>query len=555
MKDRSLTMAALIAASMAPALPAQDRAVLDRYCVGCHNQKAKTAGLMLDKLDLAQPGENAETWETVVRKIRAGMMPPSGMPRPERAALDNFAAKLEEALDRSAKPNPGTPGLHRLNRTEYANCVRDLLAMDVDVATMLPADDSSEGFDNIADALAISPALVERYAAAATKISRLAVGSMLISPSTTTYRAPSDLSQNEHIEGLPLGTRGGLLVRHNFPLDAEYQIKIRSRSFGLGVGGLGPAGEELEGTLNGERIQLSKAGQIDVKIPVKAGPQTIGAAYIRKSPPGADEIWQIYAGNSAVQSIAITGPLNPTGPGDTPSRRRIFECRPASEAEEVTCAKRILTSLGTRAFRQPMTGADLDLLLSFYQSGRKNANFDAGIEQGLARILVDPRFVFRFETEPANVAPGMPYRISDGELASRLSFFLWSSTPDDELLNAAIAGKLHEPAVLEAQTRRMLADDRSTALVTDFGDQWLYLRELKSARPETRAFNDNLRQAFRHETEMLLESILREDRSVTDLLTADYTFLDETLARHYGIPGIRGSRFRRVSLPDENRRG
>src|SRR5215469_12923662 len=365
MKDRSLTMAALIAASMAPALPAQDRAVLDRYCVGCHNQKAKTAGLMLDKLDLAQPGENAETWETVVRKIRAGMMPPSGMPRPERAALDNFAAKLEEALDRSAKPNPGAPGLHRLNRTEYANSVRDLLAIDVDVSTLLPGDDSSEGFDNIADALAISPALIERYAATAAKISRLAIGNMLMSASTTTYRAPVDLSQNDHIEGLPLGTRGGLLVRHYFPLDAEYQIKIRTRSFGLGVNGAPPPGEELEGTLNDERIEVSGKGAIDIKVPVKAGPQTIGAAFIRKSPPGADEIWQVYAPNSAFQSIAITGPLNPTGAGDTPSRRRIFVCRPGSEADEPACAKQILTKLATRAFRQPLSGADIDLLLSF----------------------------------------------------------------------------------------------------------------------------------------------------------------------------------------------
>jgi len=553
-KNAAIAACPVLFALVLPA-HAQDKALLDRYCITCHNEKLKTGGLMLDKLDVSRPGDSPETWEKVVRKVRAGMMPPSGAPRPDRAALDGFAGTLETALDRAVKPNPGTPGLHRLNRTEYANAIRDLLGIDLDISSLLPADDSSEGFDNIADALAISPALVERYAAAAAKISRLAVGNMLMSASTTTYRAAVDLSQNDHIEGLPLGTRGGLLVRHYFPLDAEYQIKIRTRSFGLGVNGAPPPGEELEGTLNDQRIEVSGKGSIDVKIPVKAGPQAIGAAFIRKSPPGADEIWQVYAPNSAVQSIAITGPLNPTGPGDTPSRRRIFVCRPASEAEEPGCAKQILTRLATRAFRQPLAGADIDLLLSFYHAGRKDAIFDNGIEQAVARILVDPRFVFRFEKEPANVAPGTPYRVSDLELASRLSFFLWSSIPDEELLNVAIQGKLHEPAVLEAQTRRMLSDGRSIALITDFGDQWLYLRELKSARPETRDFNDNLRQAFRRETEMLLESILREDRSVVDLLNADYTFVDETLARHYGISGVHGSRFRRVSLPDENRRG
>jgi mono/diheme cytochrome c family protein len=559
-KRPSLGFSALLlaGAALSAQTPAPQRALLDRYCVGCHNEKAKTAGLLLDKLDVTHPGENPETWEKVVRKVRAGMMPPSGAPRPDRTQLDAFAAKLETELDRAAalRPNPGNPGLHRLNRIEYANAIRDLLGLDIDAATLLPADDSSEGFDNIADALAISPALVERYAAAAVKISRLAVGDPLITPSTATYRVPADLSQGDHLEGLPLGTRGGILVHHNFPLDAEYNFKIRAKAANIGLGQTTLAGEELEVTLNGERIKLVPAvTSLDLKIPVKAGPTTVGVAFVSKPPPGADEIWQTFPNNSGVTSIAITGPFNPTGPGDTASRRHIFVCKPSSESEEAPCAKKILTALARRAYRQPPEGADLDTLLSFYQSGRKNGDFESGIEQAVSRVLVDPRFVFRFERNPASVADGSAYRVTDLELASRLSFFLWSSIPDDELLDVAIQGKLHDPAVLEHQTRRMLADARSETLVTNFGGQWLYLRELKNARPEAREFNDNLRQSFRRETELFLDSILREDRSVTDLLNADYTFVDETLARHYGIPNIHGSRFRRVTVTEDARRG
>ena len=313
--------------------PSPQRALLDRHCVGCHNEKAKTAGLQLDKLDVTHPGENPEIWEKVVRKVRAGMMPPSGAPRPERTQLDAFAAKLETELDHAAAlhPNPGNPGLHRLNRIEYANAIRDLLALDIDAATLLPADDSSEGFDNIADALAVSPALVERYAAAAVKISRLAVGDPLITPSTATYRVPADLSQGDHLEGLPLGTRGGILVHHNFPLDAEYNFKIRAKAANIGLGATTLQGEELEVTLNGERIKLvPAAASLDLKLTVKAGPTTIGVAFVRKPPPGADEIWQTFANNSGVTSVAITGPLSVSGPGDTPSRRHIFGCSPAA---------------------------------------------------------------------------------------------------------------------------------------------------------------------------------------------------------------------------------
>jgi len=537
--------------------PPPERALIDRYCIGCHSAALKSGGLVLEKLDVTHAGDAAETWEKVIRKVRAGMMPPSGVPRPDRAALDSFAANLETQLDRAAasRPAPASPALHRLNRTEYANAVRDLLALEVDASTLLPADDSSEGFDNIAAALAITPALVERYTAAAVKVAKLAVGDTLISASTATYRAAPDFSQGMQVDGMPLGTRGGLQVRYNFPVDGDYTFKIRARVAGIGLGGAPPPGEQLELTVNGERVKLAPGTSIDLKIPVKAGPQTVAAAYVRKRPPGNDEIWGVSAGDSGVQSIAITGPTNVTGPGDTPSRRRIFVCRPAAQSDEVACAKKVATELATRAFRQPPSGSDLDLLLGFYQNGRNSANFDVGIEQVVARILVDPRFVFRFEREPANVPPGSVYRVTDIELASRLSFFLWSSIPDDELLSVAASGRLHEPAVLEQQARRMLADPKSQTLVTSFGDQWLYLRELKAARPEAKGFNDNLRQGFRRETEMLLESILREDRSVIDLLNADYTFVDETLAKHYGIPDVRGSRFRRVPVTDEDRRG
>ena len=541
----------------AAATKPSDHALVDQYCLTCHNDRAKTGNLSLTGLDVSQPGDQAEVWEKVIRKVRAGLMPPSGMPRPDRAALDAFAGRLETGLDRAAiaHPNPGSSALHRLNRTEYANAVRDLLALDIDEATLLPADDSSEGFDNIADALRVSPALVERYTAAAVKVSRLAVGNLLLSASTVTYRVPGDLQQSEHIDGLPLGTRGGTVVQHTFPLDADYSLRVRVRGAAIGLAAANLQGEEIEITIDGERVKLLPAtAQIDLKIPVRAGQRAIGVAFVRKAPPGADDIWATYAANSGVQSLAITGPLAPTALGDSASRRRIFTCKPTAPTDETPCARTILATVATRAFRQPVSDADVQLLLTFYETGRKSGSFDAGIEQALARILVDPRFTFRLEKEPAAVPARQPYRVSDLELASRLSFFLWSSIPDDQLLDLAIKGRLHEPAVLEAQTKRMLADPKADALVTNFGGQWLFLRELKNARPETR-FSDNLRQSFRRETELLLNSIVREDRSVLDLLNADYTFVDETLAEHYGIPNVRGSRFRRVAVTDDARRG
>ena len=534
-----------------------EEALLDQYCAGCHNAKVKTGGLVLDGLDPNHPGDHPETWEKVVRKVSAGMMPPSGVRRPNRASLDHFASTIAAGLDRAAavKPHPGTTSLHRLNRTEYSNAIRELLSLEMDVSSLLPADDSSEGFDNIAEALSVSPALLERYVSAAEKISRLAVGDAGIIPSTATYRVPTELSQADHIEGLPLGTRGGTLIRHNFPLDADYAIKVRARGGAIGLGAVGFQGDQIEVTLDGERVKLVNAvPSLDLRLTVKAGPHTLGVAFVNRSAIGADDLWQVYANNSGIQNVAITGPLNPEGAGDTPSRRRIFVCRPGEETDEGACARKIIATLARRAYRQPVTDTDLEPLMSFYHEGRQQGGFEAGIRQALARILVGPRFVFRFESDPEGLAPGTAHRITDLELASRLSFFLWSNIPDDELLELASQDKLHEPANLEQQARRMLADPRSESLVTNFGGQWLYLRELKNQRPESKEFNENLREAFKRETELFFESIIREDHNVLDLLNADYTFADEQLARHYGIPNVHGSRFRRVALP-ENRRG
>jgi hypothetical protein len=542
----------LPAAAQNPAT--SDQQFLTKYCQTCHNDRLKTGGLSLQQMNPSQVSRSPETWEKVVRKLRAGMMPPSGMPRPERTVIDEFAGHLETSLDQYAAqhPNPGTVGLHRLNRAEYANAVRDLLALDIDVSTLLPSDDSSEGFDNVADALGVSPALLESYVGAATKVSRLAVGDPSITPSTSTWRAPGDLSQTDHIEGLPIGTRGGMLFDYTFPLDAEYAFKIRARSAGFGVGS-GALPVPLEITLDGTRVNPGKRST-DFHLKVTAGPHTIAVAMPAHDSAGVDDVYSVYPDNAAVTSVAITGPTHPTGPGDTPSRRKVFVCQPTSD-DETACAKRILTSLATKAFRRPVRDTDLETLLSFYQEARNSGGFERGIEAALARILVDPWFVFRFEKEPARTAPGGIYAISDIELASRLSFFLWSSVPDEELLRLAEQNKLHDPRILAHQTRRMLADPKSSALAENFAGQWLYLRELKNSRPEARDFNDNLRQSFQRETELFFDSIVREDRGVVDLLNADYTFVDERLARHYGIPDVYGSRFRRVKLADDSRRG
>lgn len=569
---------------------------------------------MLDQLatdlDTGDVGPHAEKWEKVVRKLRVGAMPPQGMPRPDRAGEDALAASIENALDRAAAaaPNPGRPVLHRLNRTEYANSIRDLLALDVDAADLLPTDDASFGFDNIGSVLGVSPALLERYLMASAKISRLAVGDPKIDPITDTYRVRADLTQNDHLEGLPLGTRGGVLIQHNFPLDGEYVVKVKLLKSTVDLLFGGNAQDQLlEIALNGERVQtlsinpkaaaplLPPAGDknakvkeggfdpsaatklsmsqpkdsVETRIHVAAGPQTVSVAFAQRSYGPAQDLMEPFErstidpsdpkGLPHVLSVAISGPFNATGSGDTPSRRRIFTCHPTNSSEELPCAKSIITTLARRAYRKPVSDTDLETLLTFYQSGRNKGNFESGIEMALRRILSDPQFVYRFERDPANVAPDSAYRVSDLELASRLSFFLWSSIPDDQLLDAASRGKLHEHAELERQVRRMLADPRADSLVTNFGDQWLYLRNLRSVAPDLEQFpnfDDNLREAFKRETELFFGSIIHEDRSVIDLLDADYTFVNERLAKHYEIPNVYGSQFRRVSWPDDSpRRG
>jgi mono/diheme cytochrome c family protein len=574
----------------APASSAPQRAVINQYCVTCHNQKAKTAGLMLDKLDLDHISDGAETWEKVIVKLRGGMMPPAGMPRPDKTTMDGLVSWLEKSLDRAAQasPNPGRDPVHRLNRTEYANAIRDLLALRVDVSDLLPADDEANGFDNIADVLKVSPSLLEQYLSASREISRLAVGDPGIAPVSQVYRVPPDLAQSEHIEGLPLGTRGGILIHHNFPLDADYEfsVKLLRNIVGYMTGLEWP--HRLEITVDGERVFLAPVGgeednkaadanfagaadaidaRLKSKIHLKAGPHAVGVAFLQNDSAESDEPLQPFTrdldlqdmnGIPVIDYVDITGPYQPAGPGDTPSRRRIFSCRPDKTSDEVPCAKKIVSMLARHAYRQPVTDGDLELLLSFYQAGRNKGSFDAGIENALRFILASPKFLFRAAPDPANSAPGSVYRVSDLELASRLSFFLWSSIPDDELLNIAVQGKLKDPVVLQQQVRRMLVDQRAQSLVTNFAGQWLFLRNLQSARPDGQEFpnfDDNLRQAFRRETELFFDSIVREDRNVLDLLTANYTFVNERLARHYGIPNIYGSQFRRVTLPGENRRG
>jgi hypothetical protein len=536
-----------------PARPAAaDAALLKQYCVTCHNERMKAGELVLETLDPAAVGPHAETWEKVVKKIRTGMMPPAGAPRPDRGTLDALAASLESSLDRAAPATAGlnAPSLHRLNRTEYQNAIRDLLDLEADVSALLPGDGSTDGFDNLAQGLSVSPTLIQGYVSAAMKISRLAVGDRTLPPSSTAYPAPPALAQDAHLDGLPLGTRGGMLVRHTFPLDAEYEI---------GGGGRGGAGG-ADITIDGERVAAGGRGQ---RVKVAAGPHTIGIAVVdRQRGGGADEIYSDFRVGGAftvgggVQGLTIVGPFNATGPGDTPSRRRIFICRPVAPDAETPCARTILSTIARRAYRGPVADAELATLMSFYAKGRADGDFDSGIQQAIARVLVSPRFIYRVEEAPPKAAAGTVYRISDLELASRLSFLLWSSIPDDQLLEVAAKNRLRDPVVLRQQVDRMMADPRSRALIENFAGQWLYLRELANVQTEAKHFDDNLRMGFRRETEMLFEAIVREDRTVLDLLDADYTFVDERLARHYGIPGVRGSYFRRVSLPPASpRRG
>lgn len=570
----------------APAADAQtQRAVIDRYCVGCHNNKLLTGSLTLDKdkFDLSHLQEKAEVGEKVIRKLRAGMMPPTGMPRPEAAVLDGLASWMEKELDRSKDVELPAPGLHRLNRTEYTNAIRDVLNLEVDATKFLPADDSTRGFDNIAGALTLSPALMEAYLSAAGKISRLAIGD-ISAPTQAVFEAPADTAQNHHIEGLPFGTRGGLLIKYQFPVDGEYTFKVKGVTgyFQAVLGGV--KGERLQVTVDGERVHLfdwdkdisntTGNGKSTPRIAVKAGLHTVGVTFLATNDvPGSelDRPFQRTMNTPGsipgflfyphVGQVWIEGPYNPAGAHETASREKIFICRPNAASEETACAQKIIANLVKHAYRRPSKDRDVASLMEFYQSGRlDNGSFDDGIEAALQRILADPEFLYRLEAEPRELSSGKTYRIDDLALASRLSFFLWSSVPDDELIDIAAQGKLKDPAVLEKQVRRMLADPKSDALVRNFTGQWLSVRSLKTSEPVVNIFpdfDDNLRAAYQREVELFFGSIAKEDRSVLDLLDANYTFVNERLAKQYGIPNVYGSQFRRVELtPDlDMRRG
>jgi hypothetical protein len=559
---------------------ADTQATLAKYCATCHSERLKTAGLVIDPTGVAHPGDQSETWEKVLRQLRAGTMPPPGAPRPPQAFYARATGYLARELETSAaaRPNPGSlPLAHRLTRTEYANVIRDLLALpdlpkEFDYTTLLPADNASSGFDNLADTLFVSPAAMERYLAAALKISRVAVGDLDMGALVNTHITPVRQSQEGRNEALPFGTRGGLLIDGYFPLDAEYEFKVETAGLGADV-------HQLEISIDGERKAITNvsrrpgvpAGDDGVvpnnqgtfRFAVPAGARRVGVTFVERSeamsesplrPPGRNR-----GALPSVVSTTITGPFNATGPGDTPTRRRLFVCRPTSADQESACADRILKTLLRRAYRRNVTSDDLRRVRQFYEKGRNERDFDRGIQRALERVLVSPQFLFRVEQESAGAAPQSVYRISDFELASRLSFFLWSSIPDDELLDAAAAGTLRKPDILRRQVTRMLADSRSRSLVTNFAAQWLFLRDVETKEPDVylfRDFDESVRAAFVRETDLFLDSILRENRSVLELLTADYTFVNETLAKHYGIPHITGSHFRRVTLPkDSPRRG
>jgi mono/diheme cytochrome c family protein len=578
------------------AAPQPSRAVFDKYCVGCHNQRVKTAGLALDALDPAQVGEHAEAWEKVVRKLRTGAMPPPGRPRPDKALTASVAASLEAGLDRAAAehPNPGRPTLHRLNRVEYRNAIRDLLALEIDPAALLPGDNAAYGFDNNADALSLSPALTERYLEAAARISQMALGHVRGSAAPEAVFVPTDRNQGIRLsDDQPWGSRGGSTFQYYFPVDGDYQFELQLKESGAdgGIIGITAEPQQLDVSLDRARVWTSMVGGPDLanvrgqertqkihealkfRLPVKAGSHLVQVYFVQKTTAFVEDLFDPYLrrdpyratnGEPGVSSVTIVPPSRSNAAdakavNDSPSRRRVFVCRPASPTEEASCARTIVASLARRAYRRPVTDTDLQVPLARYREGASRGGFESGLELALRSILVSPRFLFRFESQPATVAPNTAYRVDDLELASRVSFFLWSSVPDDDLLNAAEKKTLQQPGVLERQVKRMLEDPRSAALVSDFAGQWLHIRNVAGFRPSPEVlfhFDDNLRQAFERETELFVESIIREDRSVLDLLDADYTFLNERLARHYGIQGVFGERFRRVSLPpDSVRRG
>ena len=580
---------AVVVSLWVAALGAQQDAI-NRYCVTCHSDRLKTSGLSLEKADVAHPALDPDLWEKVARKLQARSMPPQNSRRPDEASYNALETGIENALDAeaAAHPNPGGPILHRLNRSEYANAIRDLLALDVDVTSLLPPDDAAYGFDNISDVLGVSPSLQERYLSAASKIAAIAVGDPDITAGSDTFRIRQDLSQDQHIEGLPLGTIGGTSVRYTFPLDGDYvfQVKLYRTNLNIMRGLEYP--HDVEFAIDGRRVYLATIGgtedlaslfdkptdtsdaidaRLRVRVPVTAGPHDVSVAFVEDPPVQEPNRLQPFlrssidnfdwAGRPHMQTFSVTGPFNATGPGDTPSRRKIFTCK----ASQAGCPERILSTIAHRAYRGPVGAVDMQRILKIYREGRTGGtaeSFERGIEAALMRILAAPRFVFRVERDPTNVKAGTAYKLNDVELASRLSFFLWSSIPDDELLGVAEQGRLKDPATLDAQVRRMLADPKSQAIIDNFAGQWLQLRNVRNVQPNSDLFpdfDDNLRLAFKRETELFFESVMREDRPVLDLMTANFTYVNERLARHYGIPGIYGSRYRRVTLTDERRFG
>lgn len=565
------------AASPAP------RAVVDQFCVSCHDAATAKGGLNLSPPDLDDVGRHPQVWEKVVRRLRGRQMPPSGRKRPDEDTYAAMIGQLETALDRTAarRPNPGrSDTIRRLTRTEYQNAIRDLLALDFDVTSLLPADDAGHGFDNVTVG-DLSPTLLERYITAAQKISRLAVGGPRRTPGGDTIRVKPDITQEDRMDGLPVGTRGATLVHYWFPRDGDYDVQVRlTRDRNEHVEGLHER-HELEILLDRERVGSftvkPPAGSKDyqhvddhlkLRIAATAGPHDLGVSFLKEPTSLIETLRQPYNSHfnmhrhprqtPAVYQVSITGPFADRGPGDTPSRRRILVARPKSADDEETCAKQILATLVRRAYRRPVADADVERFLPFFREARRDADFDAGIEAALSAVLVSREFLFRVERDPPKLPAHAAYRVGDLELASRLSFFLWSSIPDDELLDVAARGELHQPVVLEKQARRMLADPRSRSLVTNFVGQWLHLRNLDAITPDARLFpdfDDNLRQSMRRETELLFEEIVREDRSVLDVLKSDHTWLNERLAKHYGVPHVYGPRFRRVALDAASDRG
>ncbi len=566
------------------------QAVLARYCVTCHNDRLKTAGLMLDKMDLSNIPAGAEVWEKVIRKVRAGMMPPPGMPRPEDPEQHALVAWLEQTLDAAAaaRPNPGRALIHRLNRAEYANAIRDLLALDVDPASLLPPDDAAYGFDNIADALGVSPMLLERYLSAAGRIAALAVGNRKIEPASETFRIRQDASQDVHVEGLPLGTFGGLAVQPTIPLDAEYRLQVKLyRTNTATMRGLENP-HQLEITVDGERVLLAVFGgeadfkasmenpttagdevekRFDVRVPLKAGVHTVTAAFLATATPSTVRLQPFVrssfdtldpSGHPHIESLTVTGPFNSTGVGDTPSRRKIFVCRPAGPATEDGCARRIISTLARKAYRRPVTDSDIKPVLGFFRAARDARGFEEGIEVALQRILTDPQFVFRAERDPDAAAPGRCTDSAIWSLPQGCHSSFGAAFRTTSCSQSRARADFMSPQCSINRSGACWPIPKSDALVKNFAGQWLYLRNLKNQVPNSMTFpdfDDNLRQSFRRETELLFDSVMREDRNVVDLMTADYTFVNERLARHYGIPNVYGSHFRRVQIADPARKG